>query len=395
MSDKPRRLKQVIWSVGLVLVGAAVLAVMTFSRPPMARKQPKPSYPPVHVLKVQMASRQVTVTGEGTVKPRCESSLAAQVAGRVVWMSPSLVNGGRIDKGQPLLRIQSRDYKLLITQSLANVKEAETALQLREEEAKAARDEWRSLTRSNPKASKEPPPLVAKKPQLLAALAVLEAAKARLKVTRLALERTQIKAPYDGLVASKLVDLGQYLRVGDKVATVFCTDAVEIVVYLESDDLAWVKVPGLTVGEVEGSPAKVIVDFAGKRQEWPGRVVRSEGQVDERTRLMPVVVRVDKPYQSLPPLAVGLFARVVIDGRNLEQAALLPRAALRPNRVVWVVDAEGALRFRKVDVAYFQQDKVLIRSGLKQGDLVVVSPLGEVTDGMRVRPRTRNPESKS
>lgn len=395
MASNPKRLKQILWSLGLVILGVAAFVVMSSSRPPMALKKPRLSFPTVRVVKATVAAQQVQVVGEGTVAPLRQSKLATQVAGPVVWVSPSFVNGGSFDAKEVLLKIDPADYQLAITQARAKVKEAETSVQLRREEAKAAEEEWRRLAGSGRKASSQPPPLVAKKPQLASAIAALEAAKANLQAALLNLQRTEIKAPYGGRVTAKSADLGQYLRSGDTVAEVFCTDAAEIVVNLEGSDLAWIKVPGLTTDQAEGSPAKVMMDFAGQHQTWEGIVVRAEGQVDQRTRLVPVVVRVKHPYQRRPPLAVGLFARVIIQGRSVPQVTTLPRAALRQGNVVWVVDEGGALRFRKVKVARFQEELVLISDGLKNGDLVVVSPLGEVTDGMRVRPLPANGEGQS
>ncbi len=395
MLSKPKRLKQFAWALGLLILGLAIFVVMSTSRKPMARKKPRTTFPAVRVVQVVTATRQVRVNGEGTVAPMRQSYLATQVAGPVVWVSPSLVNGGRFSAGQILLKIDPSDYQLAITQARARVKEAETTVKLRREEAKAAQEEWRRLTAHDRRAGSQPPPLVAKKPQLASALAALAAARANLKVAKLKLQRTEVKAPYNGRVAAKLADLGQYLRVGERVAEVFGTDAVEIVVHLEDRDLAWIKVPGLTSEGAQGSPAKVVVEFAGQRQAFDARVVRAQGKVDQRTRLVPVVVRVEHPYQRRPPLAVGVFAQVDILGRSVPGVSLLPRTALRQGGVVWVVDHGGTLRLRRVKVSRFQQEQVLITGGLKNGDLVVVSPLGEATDGMRVRPLPAVEETKS
>ena len=127
---------------------------------------------------------------------------------------------------------------------------------------------------------------------------------------------------------------------------------------------------------------------------WTGEVVRAEGELDERTRMINVVVRVDEPYAERPPLAVGLFVTVRIEGRTVPKGALVPRAALRKDRVVWVVK-EGRLRFRSVDVARIEGESVLVKSGLSDGDEIVISPLKAVTDGMSVRIAEAEEESGS
>ena len=118
---------------------------------------------------------------------------------------------------------------------------------------------------------------------------------------------------------------------------------------------------------------------------WAGEVVRSEGKLDERTRMINIIVRVDDPYATRPPLAMGLFVTVEIEGRNLPRAAVLPRPALHEDDVVWVMDGEDKLRFRKVDVARIQGDEVVVKAGLEDGERVVITPLKAVTDGMAVR----------
>ena len=134
------------------------------------------------------------------------------------------------------------------------------------------------------------------------------------------------------------------------------------------------------------APPRLIICISPSRALiWSGRVNRAEGKLDERTRLINVIIRVEKPYDTKPPLAVGLFVSVEIQGRTLENAAVIPRPALREDRVVWVVDKNGLLSFRKVEVARLFSDKVVLKSGLRQGEMIVTSPVKAVTDGMRVR----------
>ncbi len=382
MSKKPRFWIQLGLALGLVALGAVGLAVLTLSKPPMAQRRPQPVLPLVRTVTVEVEPLPVVVEGEGTVSPLRRSVLSSEVRGRVVYVSPRLVSGGMVAKGEVLVRVEDRDYHLALTLARAKVKEAETAFQRTQEDAAAALEEWRRYEGAK---GLEPPPLVAHLPQLEEAKAKLAAARAQLAQAELDLKRTTITAPYRGRISAKYVDLGQYLRAGDRVAEIYGTEAAEVVVHLEDDALAWIKVPGLTQRGGRGSPAKVYTLFSGKRVSWPGRVMRALGELDPRTRMVPVVVRVAKPFATQPPLAPGMFVKVEIHGVTLAKAVRLPRAALRQGGVVWVVDAKGVLRFRKVEVARFYDDQALIRSGLAQGEQVVVTPLEAVTDGMSVR----------
>ena len=143
---------------------------------------------------------------------------------------------------------------------------------------------------------------------------------------------------------------------------------------------------GLPREKVPAPHVKIMARIAGRDRVWEGRVVRAEGKIDQRTRMIRVVVRVDKPYAKKPPLAIGLFVRVEIQGRTIPDLAVIPRSALRQGDVVWVVDKEDRLRFRKVVVARIDGEKVQIQEGLNDGDRVIVSSLKAITDGMVVRP---------
>ena len=110
--------------------------------------------------------------------------------------------------------------------------------------------------------------------------------------------------------------------------------------------------------------------------------------------MLNVVAQVQRPYeqsQNRPPLAVGLFVEAEIHGATFNNVVVLPRVALRPNNQVYVIDSEGKLRFRKVDVLRIVEEDVFIQAGLKRGELVCVSPLEAAIDGMPVRiPDSKN-----
>jgi len=385
MSKTKRVVLQVAITVGLVALAALGMRQLTESKPEMEKQKRTVPTPMVRTVEVEVRAQSVLVQGEGTVQPLREIDLVPQVDGKVIYVSPSLVNGGEFEKGDTLLSIDPVDYQLAVTLAEAKVKDAESNLHLAKEEAAAAEEEWRMLYNGDPKAEREPPPLVAKEPQLAAARARREADEADLRKAFLNLERTNLIAPFDGRVSQENVDIGQYVSPGQALATLYSTDAAEIVVPLEDENAFWFHVPGFTPGDSTGSPAKVKARIAGQDLSWSGEVVRAEGELDERTRMINVVVRVKEPYAKKPPLAVGLFVAVEIEGRTLPKAAIIPRSALHEDNVVWLVDKEGRLRFQKVDVALVQGDQVMVKGALKGGERLVVTPLKAVTDGMGVR----------
>ena len=381
--------------VMLVLLGAGVAGflALTASKPQLKRTKPPVPVPMVRVSKITTGPQSIIVRGEGTCRPLREIQLVPQVNGKVVYMSPVLVDGGEFKKGEVLLRIDPLDYQLAVTLAQARVKDSESRLRVAEEEAAAAKEEWRLLYQDKGEKVEDPPALVAKEPQLAAAKAKLAADLADQRKARLNLERTELKAPFNGRISSESVDIGQYVSSAKPLATLFSTEAAQIVVPFEDESLFWFHVPGFTPGNGSGSPVTVHARIAGRDLTWSGRIMRAEGMLDERTRMVPVVVRVEKPYASKPPLVAGLFVTVEIQGRTLENAAVIPRVALRDDDTVWVVDDAGLLKFRRVDVARLEADQAILRSGLEDQEMVVVSGLKVVTDGMKVRVKVTDKES--
>jgi len=385
MRKAAKNVLHVLITLALIAGGVVGFVLLTASRSELERTKPPTPKPAVQVLRVKSGPLPVKVYGEGTVRPLRQIQLVPQVGGKVIFVSPSLVDGGEFKQEDVLLRIDPVDYRLAVTLATARVKDAESKLKVAVEEAAAAKEEWRLLNPGDDGSTAKPPALVAKEPQLAAARAKLAGDIADLKKAQLNLQRTEIGAPFDGRVSAESVDIGQYVRSGESVATLFSTEAAEIVVPLEDESVFWIDVPGFTTDERPGADVIVSARFAGRDVRWQGRVVRAEGKLDERTRLVEVVVRVESPYATRPPLVSGLFVTVEIIGKRLEQAAIIPRSALRGDGTVWIVDQQGRLSFRKVKVARLTADTALIESGLKNGDLVVTSGLKAVTEGMQVR----------
>jgi RND family efflux transporter MFP subunit len=218
------------------------------------------------------------------------------------------------------------------------------------------------------------------------------------------LERTELRAPFQGRVREKSVDVGQFVNRGAPIAKLYAVDIAEVRLPLPDRELFFLDLnlgsrhapnsngdPGANDDGSHGDPGVEVLlraDFAGQERTWRGRIVRTEGEIDPRSRMVHVVARVEEPYAADPPLAVGLFVSAEIFGRNVESAYVLPRIAVqqRPEGdLVFVIDADDRLRFRPVKVLRTQQGEVVIGEGLAPGDRVSVSPMGAAVDGMRVR----------
>ena len=344
----------------------------------------------VRVMTVEKGERKAVVSGTGTVRPAREVTVVPQVGGEVVSVSPSFVTGGFFSEGDLMFEIDPADYRLALSRAEAARASAEYELARIESQARVARDEWKRLGSEDENG--EPNPLVLYEPQLKNARAALKSAEASVEQDRLDLERTRVVAPFDCRVRGESVDKGQYLTKGSPVAELAGTDTAEITVPLPLDELSWIDVPrtnGSGPG-VTGSSAVVTVELGDEEHTWRGRVVRSVGEVDMKDRMMHVVVAVHDPYRleddgTGPALAVGTFVEVAIEGSTMEDVVVIPRSALRDGSTVWTVDGESELRIKDVEVARSTREEVVVSSGLKAGDRVVMTNLAGAADGMSLR----------
>ncbi len=368
----------------IVLGFGAVLTLVLLS----ARKAPERIERPVlgplvEVMPAQISNVEVVVSGHGEVVPRVAVDVVPQVAGQVVQVHPSLVAGGFFSAGDVLVVIDPRDYELALERAQASVARAQVSLQREQAEAVVAREEWDEL---HP--AEEAPGLVVREPQIRQAEAELVAANADLAAAKLSLERTHVSLPFDGVVVSESVDVGQFVGNANRLARVYGTDFVDVRVPLESRELAWFDVPSRGGGE--GSLARVSLTFGGARSTWKGRVTRMEAQVDQASRMVHVVIEVKDPYDTAanrPALLPGTFTDVEIFGRTLESVVPIPRFAIHEGNQVWVYD-DGKLAIRRVEVLRSDRQQTLVASGIEADDLVILSSLDAVTEGMAVRNAT-------
>lgn len=372
----------------VLLVGVAVLAVLIVSRRPPAREVQEFAGALVETVSVERRAHVVTVSATGIVQARQQAELVVQVSGQVTWLADQFVAGGLFEQGASLFRLEDVDYRLAVERAGAELAAAELALATVRSQARVAREEWQRLQAG---AGEEPNPLVLYEPQLKNAEARVAAARAALRQAEIDLQRTEVRAPFNALVRSETIDLGQYLRSGSSVGTLLGTDKVEIVVPLPLEALGWVKVPRQGG---RGSAVKVRLAVGESSYSWSGRVVRTLGEVDPLGRMVRVVVAVDDPYllrgnvaDGRPPLAIGSFVEVALQGRRLPEVGIIPRRALRDGDTVWLADDDSRLRIRPVQVLRREQETIIVGDGLQGGERVIVSALSGAADGLKVRVR--------
>ena len=372
----------------LAVLGGAGLAAYTMirNRPPVEIQARVVTPPGVRVEEVTLRDVQLSVTSQGTVRPRTESQLVTEIAGRVTWVAPSFAEGGFFELDDVLVKVDPFDYQQAIVSARSQLAQARLRLAQEEAEAEVAAREWEELGRGDPRE------LTLRKPQLEEAGASVAGAAANLERAKRDLERAEIAAPYAGRIRQKNVDIGQFVRVGDAVATVYAVDVAEVRLPLPDEQLAYLDLPLSYRGGADQPQPRVTLraTFAGEAHEWQGRIVRTESEIDPVSRMVHAVAEVSDPYtpgpnQNRPPLAVGMYVEAEIAGRTARNVAVVARAALRGRDRVLVVDAQDRLSFREIDILRATTDAIYVQRGLAEGELVVVSPLDTPTEGMRVQ----------
>lgn len=373
--------------LAILAVGVLGVGVMVALRAQVPLATPETVAPLVRVERATPQSFRFVVEGHGTVVPRTETELVAQVEGEAVWVAPSFVPGGFFAEGETLVRIEAADYEADLESARAGLARARSEFARAQKELERQR---RLADRSIAAESR----IDDAENAYAVALASRREAAARLDRAERDLERTEIQAPYDGRVRDKQVDVGQFVNRGTPLGTVYAVDYAEVRLPVPDRELSFLDLSlafrGVEADASDGPPVRLHAEFAGERHTWNGFVVRTEGEIDPQSRTVNVVARVEDPYGRLAdepvvPLAVGLFVEAEILGREVEDVVVLPRTALQGESRVLVVDDESRLQFRQVEVLRLERERVVLGGGLAAGARVVVSPLPAAVDGMAVR----------
>lgn len=370
--------------------GMVAAAALVMAKPaPQPRTDVADTPPAVNVMSVSPAEQVLTVTTQGTVQPRRQIELVAQVAGQVVASETAFVSGGYVQQAQGLLSLEKQDYQLAVVQAKAKVANAKQ--QLAEEKGRVlqAKKQWREL------GSAEANALFLRQPQLASVEAALQAAEAELAQAELNLQRTTIVAPFNGRIVETYVDVGQYVTVGTPLAKVYATDVAEVRLPLTDRQLALLDLPlDFHQSAAAHSPVAVTINasFAGRDWQWPATIRRTEASVDVRSRLFYAIAEIEQPFQSTansprPPLQVGQYVRAEIVGSRLPDVVSLPRQALYKGSQVWVMDEQNLVKKMPVNVVQATVDSLYVTGDFTRNTRVVVTAMPGMSEGMAVVPQ--------
>jgi len=376
----------------MITLAIIVAVSMVKSKPEI---QPHPSEiiaPLVETMVLEFEDVQISVKSQGTVEAKQKTKLISEVSGRVVWVSENFKNGNFISKNEKLLHIDALDYELALAVATANLHDAELNLMEEKVRAKQAESDWKLAQKIKHQADKQASALTLRLPHLARATATLEANKAQLKLAKRNLQRTRLRAPFDGIVENKSVDVGQYLTLASPIATLLSSEEAEVRLPLSRHAFNRLENNGLN------APVEVTLFGAISNQKWPALISRIEKKLDPETREQYLIANIQDPYnldrKHSSSLSLGAFIDASIAGKLYKKVVKIPRYALHQNNHVFVVGNNNSLVSRAIEFVRLDDKKLLIIKGLNKGEKLVITQLPLMTEGMKIRVMTKKKNSK-
>lgn len=389
-----KRFFKTLLGLGILLAGGAITALLWITRPEAATRENEGGKPVMKVMQVSVETHSFTIPSQGIVEADKRSSIAAEVAGRVIEVGKNFETGMLVGRGlggersaeatndpsHILVQIDPTNYLAALEQAKSALADAESALATEEARAAQALSDWRKLGRSG-----DPPELVRRVPQMKSARARRDAAIASVKQAEADLARTTIRPPYEAIVASKMTEVGNYVVPGAPIAEIYATEPYEVRLPLSVDEARFLQTDetGAPRGKVE-----ISATAGGKTRTWQGRIIRSEGEIDRATRSLFVVVEIES--DTAPDgveLRPGLFVKAAIEGRSQSGIAAIPFRAFRDLDTVVVVDPDNTIRFHDVTVIRREGDAVYVSAdSLREKDRVSLTEMPDLVTGLEVEP---------
>jgi len=371
--------KQIIVPMAILVAGILLFVVFSSMKKPPEEKPVVDNTPIVAVETIHVAPINLTVNSYGIVKPKYETELVAQISGQVVELAEVFVRGGFVAKNELLARIDPNDYEAALIEAEATMASARAALEKERAQGQVAEREWKRITDTSPTE------LSLRKPQLAQELARVKSAQASVLRAKRNLERTEIRAPYDAMIESRSIGLGSFVGTGSKVGKLLGTDIAEVRLPVADNQLQFLASQG------KNSQVDLIGTYAGKNVTWSAKIARSEGVIDNKSRMSYLVAEINDPYglkgnfnpSEQSPIRFGSYVTANIIGISLDRAAVLPRYLVNNNRVA-ILDIDSKLHYVDIIIARQEGANVIVTGGVNEGDQLIVSALDYPIDGMKL-----------
>lgn len=308
----------------------------------------------VRVARVESRPMERVLHVVGTLAAREEATIAAQVAGQ---LEKSYVDiGDRVKAGQELALIDTTSYEAFANASAANLARANASAANAAQNLKRIQD----LQKEKIASTSDLDAAVADAARTRAEVKVAEANDA---VTRLNLERSRVKAPFDGAIAARLASAGDYLAIATPIVRLVQTDPLRLRLEVPERESVAIRV---------GQTVRVMIE--GDTNTYHGQIARVAPAIREENRMLQV--EADIPNQG--GLRAGLFVRATIIVNERESTVSVPANALVTfaglEKVVIVKDGKAAEK--TISTGRREGDWVEIISGVNAGEMVVLEPAG-------------------
>ena len=369
--------KQIIIPIIILAIGVAGMALFSSLKKPPEEKEEVDNTPIVTVSDISVGSMTLDVSSYGIVKPKYETQLIAQVTGEIVQLSDTFLRGSFVKKGQLLARIDPSDYQAALIDAQATMATARAALEKELAQGKVAEREWKKITNTSPTE------LSLRKPQLAQELARVKSAQASVLRAERNLERTEIRAPYNAMIDSRDIGLGSFVGVGSKIGHVLGTAIAQVRLPVADNQLQFL------INQGVNSSVNLKGFFAGKSTQWQAKITRSEGVIDNESRMSYLVAEINDPYKlktvknSISPLRFGSYVNAEVLGVEISQASIVPRY-LVVNGKVAILDSESTLHYVAIEIVRQQGNQVIVSNGLTDGDRMISSALDYPIEGMKL-----------
>lgn len=376
-------------------VGALVGLWLSEKNEPPTPSQAPPRRLKTGVVELHRTDFPVILKSQGLVRSHHETPLTAAVAGTIHVIHPGFEDGAFFRKDEVLAELEPADFQAAVESAESVLARTEASLAQEEARARQARLNWEDLGYDD-----EPSDLVLRVPQLKEARANVDAALAALDQARRDLARTKIRAPFDGRVRDRLVGLGQAVGPSTPLGNVFATDYAEVRLPLTPEQLRFIDLPS----RPGDAPVPVdLIDALGNLNDehgdahWPARIVRTEGALDETSRELFAIARIDDPFglnhPDRAPLRIGQPVRAAIEGQVLNEVFVLPRVALRGVNRVYLVDREElVIKRTMVEPVWTTESELVVRDGLEDGQWLSVTRMPYAPEGAPVELIEEQPE---
>jgi RND family efflux transporter MFP subunit len=391
-------MKQLILILLTLALAVGVGYWLMETKPDIKKRSKKPSIPVVKIVSIKKQSYQLKIHASGSVKAHTETTLVAEIAGKITRVDHTFAVGNYINKNQTLLTIDKTDYLNNIELAKSEIAQKQLALEEQIAQANLAKQDWDLFGEKK----KTPSKLAMREPHIKSAKAALKSAKLRIQQAEVNLARSTVKAPYTGRVLERSVAIGQYVTPGTKLGKIFATDYVEVHLPLSLADYEQLNLPEHYQGEKQPTPKNLpLVTFythtGTTRHQWQGKLVRSAATLNENTRQISVIAHINTPFSrsktGTPPVKIGQFLQAEISAKRLTNVALIPSSAVRENREILLLDGDKIQR-QIISIIATDKDKVVISTeNLPLDKALILTPPPFATQGMKVKVWTAKNQS--